>query len=67
MAGRVMLAKSVIESIPMYTMQVAHILVSTLEEIGKLQRAFVWGHDTFDQRMDTISWNNFVCQKKLKV
>ena len=43
-----MLAKLIIEALRMYTMQVAHILNITLDEIKRLQRDFVREHEAIE-------------------
>jgi hypothetical protein len=42
-AGRVTLAKSVIEAVPIYPMMSTKIPKSCLEDIQKMQRQFIWG------------------------
>jgi hypothetical protein len=42
-AGRVTLAKSVIEAVPIYPMMSSKIPKSCLEDIQKMQRQFIWG------------------------
>jgi hypothetical protein len=42
-AGRVTLAKSVIEAVPIYPMMSTKIPKACLDEINKLQRQFIWG------------------------
>jgi len=42
-AGRITLAKSVIEAVPIYPMMKTSIPKSILEDIQKLQRKFIWG------------------------
>lgn len=51
-ACRVMLAKSVIESIHMYPIMTNLLPKFCLEEIQKMQHNFVWG-DTFDKKKYT--------------
>ncbi|MCH81163.1 RNA-directed DNA polymerase (Reverse transcriptase), partial [Trifolium medium] len=42
-AGRVTLAKSVMEAIPIYPMMTTNIPVSIIKKALKLQRSFIWG------------------------
>jgi hypothetical protein len=49
LAGRITLAKSVIQAIPIYPMMFMPMPKSCLDEIEKIQRAFIWG-DTGDKR-----------------
>ena len=55
MAGWIILAKLVIEALPTYTMQVTIILTITLNDIEKHQRPFIWGHETSNRKIHTIS------------
>jgi hypothetical protein len=43
LAGRITLAKSVIQAIPIYPMMSMHISRGCLDEIERLQRSFIWG------------------------
>lgn len=43
LAGRITLAKSVIEAIPLFQMMTSKLPKSCIEEIYGLQRRFVWG------------------------
>jgi hypothetical protein len=57
LAGRITLAKSVIQATPIYPMMSTPIPKSCLNEIEKVQRAFLWG-DTEDKRKaHMISWD----------
>jgi hypothetical protein len=56
-AGRVTLAKSVIEAIPIYPMMTNRIPNACLEEIQKLQRRFIWGHTDDSRKYHAVSWN----------
>jgi ribonuclease HI len=63
LAGRITLAKSVIQAIPTYPMMSMSIPKSCLQEIEKAQRAFIWG-DTEDKRKaHVISWNTLTQPK----
>jgi hypothetical protein len=42
-AGRLTLAKSVLEAVPIYTMMTEKIPKSCLEDIHRIQRNFIWG------------------------
>ncbi|MCH82962.1 putative ribonuclease H protein [Trifolium medium] len=55
-AGRVTLAKSVIEAIPIYPMMTNKIPKSCLEEIQKLQRNFIWGDRDGVKKYHAIGW-----------
>lgn len=63
MARRITLAKSVISSIPYYSMQSTHIPRSVYADIEKLQRNFIWGHPKGGRRLHTIRWD-VMCRDK---
>ncbi|PNX94786.1 ribonuclease H [Trifolium pratense] len=54
LAGRITLAKSIIQAIPIYPMMTTPIPTSVLKEIEKVQRAFIWG-DTEEKRKAHIN------------
>lgn len=60
MAGRITLAKHVLNAIPFYTMQTSKIPVSILDEIDKIVRSFVWGHDSGARRLHLIGWDTLI-------
>ncbi|KAK2417953.1 hypothetical protein QL285_040194 [Trifolium repens] len=63
LAGRITLAKSVIQAIPIYPMMSMPIPISCLNEIEKIQRAFIWG-DTEDKRKaHMVSWETITKPK----
>jgi hypothetical protein len=62
-AGRVTLAKSVIEAIPIYPMMSMLLPKSCLDEIQKLQRGFIWGDNENGRKYHDVGWNN-VSQSK---
>ncbi|KAF7833196.1 putative ribonuclease H protein At1g65750 family [Senna tora] len=55
-AGRVTLAKAVLNAIPMYTMQSLWLLERVCEEIDKLNRRFICGSDTKRRSLYLVSW-----------
>ncbi|MCH81151.1 putative non-LTR retroelement reverse transcriptase, partial [Trifolium medium] len=55
-AGRVTLAKSVIEAIPIYPMMTNRIPKTCLEEIQKLQRKFIWGDTDERRKYHDVNW-----------
>jgi hypothetical protein len=62
-AGRITLAKSVIQATPIYPMMSTPIPKSCLQEIEKAQRAFIWG-DTEDKRKaHMVSWDTITQSK----
>ena len=63
MVRKIVLIKSVIASLLVYTMQVNLILAITIQDIKRYQKAFIWGHDIKERKIHTISWDKF-CQPK---
>lgn len=55
LAGRIMLAKSVLNSTPFYTMQTWKIPVTLLDEIDRVIRCFIWGHEVGSRKLHLIS------------
>ncbi|GAU48590.1 hypothetical protein TSUD_405800 [Trifolium subterraneum] len=62
-AGRVTLAKSVIQAIPVYTMMTIPIPRSILIDIHRVQRNFIWGHEADQRRMHMVGWNKLLLPK----
>lgn len=62
-AGRVTLAKSVIQALPTYVMQSCLLPKSTCDEIDRLCRAFIWGDTPNQRRMHHLSWSQ-ICRSK---
>ncbi|MCH84271.1 RNA-directed DNA polymerase (Reverse transcriptase), partial [Trifolium medium] len=65
MAGRITLAKSVIQAIPIYPMMSMQIPRSCLDDIEKIQRSFIWGETENVKRVHTIGWNTMILPKYL--
>ncbi|XP_019200243.1 PREDICTED: uncharacterized protein LOC109193865 [Ipomoea nil] len=59
LAGRVTLAKSVLNAIPVYTMQTAALPKGICEEIEKRTRRFIWGKNEHigGDKMSLASWD----------
>ncbi|GAU11214.1 hypothetical protein TSUD_342040 [Trifolium subterraneum] len=55
-AGRVTLSKAVIEAIPIYPMMTTAIPKACLQEIQKIQRAFIWGDDDDGRKYHAVNW-----------
>ncbi|MCH81869.1 putative ribonuclease H protein [Trifolium medium] len=55
-AGRVTLSKAVIEAIPIYPMMTTAIPKACLNEIQKIQRAFIWGDDDDGRKYHAVNW-----------
>jgi ribonuclease HI len=62
-AGRVTLAKSVIEAIPIYPMMSTNIPKGCLDEIHKMQRHFIWGDTEAKRRYHAVGWDNISVPK----
>ncbi|XP_025635616.1 uncharacterized protein [Arachis hypogaea] len=62
-AGRTTLVKSVLSSIPLYTMQTALLLVSTCNVIDRKCRSFLWGDTDQSKKNHLMNWDK-VCQPK---
>jgi hypothetical protein len=62
-AGRVTLAKSVIEAVPIYPMMSSNIPKSCLNEIQKMQRQFIWGDTAQKKKFHALSWDNITVPK----
>jgi hypothetical protein len=63
-AGRVTLAKSVIEATPIYPMMTTCIPKGCLEEINKLQRKFIWGDTEGNNKYHAIRWEDVTKPKR---
>ncbi|GAU45807.1 hypothetical protein TSUD_87100 [Trifolium subterraneum] len=55
-AGRVKLAKSVMEAMPIYPMMTAIIPNSILQEVQRLQRDFIWGDSIHGIKHHAVRW-----------
>lgn len=62
-AGRVTLTKAVIQALPSYVMQFAHIPRFICDEIDKRCRRFVWGESGSERKMHHIKWEK-LCRPK---
>ena len=61
LAGRITLAKSVLTTIPFYTMQTILLPVSCCKEIEKTIRNFIWGKPDGSRGISLIKWKD-MCQ-----
>lgn len=59
MAGRITLAKSVIESIPVYPMMTTQLPISCTQEIQRAQRAFILG----EKKIHAVNWHTLKLPK----
>ncbi|XP_054801608.1 uncharacterized protein LOC129305663 [Prosopis cineraria] len=62
--GRTTLTKSVLNTIPLYCMQTAHLPVSTCEEIDKCSQGFLWGSTRERRKIHLVTWDE-VCKPKI--
>ncbi|CAB4268852.1 unnamed protein product [Prunus armeniaca] len=63
--GKATLIKSVAASIPLYTMQIVQMPISTCDELDKIDRNFLWGSNGDNLRTYRVNWG-FVCISKKK-
>lgn len=61
LAGRITLAKSVLNAIPFYAMQTSSLPASTLRALDRITRRFVWGSCSNTNKPSLIKWEE-VCQ-----
>jgi hypothetical protein len=62
-AGRVTLAKSVIEAIPIYPVMTTLLPKSSLDTIQRLQRGFIWGDSDQGKKYHAVGWNKITQTK----
>lgn len=63
LVGRVTLSKAVIEVIPIYPMMVMAVPKTCLQEIQRLQRNFIWGHDDAQRKVHAVRWSKVTLPK----
>ena len=56
LAGRVMLAKWVLSTLPIYSMQTARLLRTLCDDLDRRTRRFIWGGDDGKRRVYLINW-----------
>ncbi|KAK2394949.1 hypothetical protein QL285_056723 [Trifolium repens] len=56
-AGRVTLAKSVLEAVPIYPMMTSKIPKSCLDDIQRIQRNFIWGDYDNVRKYHAVNWS----------
>ncbi|KAK8318738.1 hypothetical protein V6Z12_A13G192300 [Gossypium hirsutum] len=56
LAGRVTLAKSILQSIPNYFMQSTLIPLGVCKEVEKLIRQFIWGSSNISRKTTLVGW-----------
>ncbi|CAA7016725.1 unnamed protein product [Microthlaspi erraticum] len=62
-AGRITLTRSVLSSIPVHTMSTIVLPQSTLAQLDKTARAFMWGDTTNQRRQHLVAWDK-ICSPK---
>lgn len=65
MAGRVILAKVVLSSIPTHVMQCHNLHTKTTNSINKTIRDFIWGSSDKGRRIHLLHWNITTLPRKL--
>lgn len=63
MAGRTVLIKSVLSSIPYYQMQTLLIPKGILKELEKISRDFLWNQSAEDRKMHMLGWDIIKSEK----
>lgn len=63
--GRITLAKFVLNSIPIFIMQLEKYLANIHKEIDKMVRRCVWGKMIDQRRIHPISWDSLCKPKEL--
>lgn len=56
LAGRITLAKSVVEAIPIYPMMSVMVPKACLQEIQRLQCSFIWGDQGNSRKAHMLNW-----------
>lgn len=64
LAGRVTLAKSVLEAIPIYPMMTTISPKSCIDEIHRIQRRFIWGDIDQSRSYHVVSWDTITIPRK---
>ncbi|KAF7843768.1 ribonuclease H [Senna tora] len=63
LAGRATLIQSVISTIPLYHMPHGFLPKGIIQQIEKLERAFLWGSTQDQRRQHQVSWDKLLCNK----
>ncbi|KAL8160998.1 hypothetical protein V2J09_012487 [Rumex salicifolius] len=63
-AGRITLAKSVLSSLPVYSMGAFALPISYCRDIDRVSNAFIWGCTNERRRIHLVQWDS-VCSGKL--
>lgn len=62
-AGRVTLTKSVMEVFPIYRMMTNMLPKSSIKEIHKMQRSFIWGDTDLHRNYHVVNWKKVTTSK----
>ena len=63
-AGRVVLVKSVMSTIPNYVMQATALPTHLCDKLDKINRDFLWGSTSEKRRIHLVGWNKIVRSKE---
>ena len=63
-AGRSVLVKSVMSSIPNYVMQAASLLAHLCEKLDKINQDFLWGSTSEKRRLHLVGWSKIIRPKE---
>ena len=63
-AGRAVLVKSVMSTIPNYIIQVTALLTHLCDKLNKINRDFLWGSTSEKRRLHLVGWNKIIKSKE---
>lgn len=63
-AGRIVLIKSVFNSLPLYFLNLFQVPGCVVEEIDRIRRSFFWAKDPIERKLCTIDWNTITKSKQ---
>ena len=63
-AGRSVLVKSVMSTIPNYVMQAAALPTHLCDKLDKINRDFLWGSTSEKRRLHLVGWNKIIRLKE---
>ncbi|XP_031105595.1 uncharacterized protein LOC116010359 [Ipomoea triloba] len=63
LAGRIVLAQSVLSAIPYYSMQTTMLPIGVIKEMEQLIRNFIWGSSPSIRRCHLVNWNTVTKSK----
>lgn len=65
MVGRVVLTKSTLSAIPVYTAQALPIPSLVCDQMDRISRNFIWGHSDVTKKHHLINWDIVCLPKKV--